>query len=309
MAVAGQFITVFKPRTYIAPKGTKLPSQYLDLDGAWPVGWIKIRNTANGVQVTPVNPHQDVASDENGVIATLPSGADTVNATWQSRTPEENLLKWIGGFAKREVSGVPEKRKLKFTAPVGTNGSVSIVLNGVLFSIAVTTAATTPAAVATAVAAGTFGTDWTAAVGTGVDNDSVIFTASGTNAISKRDGVYSYSPGSTGAAGTMTRIQAAAPAYDEFYLDPAEPNEFQVGLEGWAPAGTLRDEAVKVRVFMYNVQQTDNPQMHFRSTGSDGLLQPVATVRCLPGDIVPAMLEDTGIQKVDPKGRFSWMFI
>lgn len=301
MAVPGSFVTVLEPRTYIAPRFTKLPAMSLPLDSAWPTGWIKVQNTANGVQITFVNPHQDVTSDENGVIASLPSGADTINMTWQSRTPEDFLLRSIGGLVKVPTAARPQKETLTITGSATAGGNVSVTLQGITATIAVLTG-DTPTVIAGKIRAGTFPNHVVS--GTGAD---VVFTQITPALVTS---AAAFNPGATGATGGFASpaTQLYTKAFDELYLDPKASNEFMVGIEGEFAAGTLREEAGIIRVFGYNCQQTDNPQFALRSTGSDGLLQPVATVRCLPGEVTAAMLQDTGITQVDPKNRFSWFY-
>lgn len=306
MAVAGSFISILEPRTKVALPGTKLPAMGLDLDATWPTGWIPIQNTANGVQLTFVNPHQDITSDENGVIATVPSGADTINATWQSRTPEENLLKWIGGLALQVHLAAPQIETLTVTGGATASASVTVTLINTGVSVPVLSG-DTAAVVAGKIRAATF-TGWTVS-GTGA---SVIFTQTTPARIDEATNPNhaTFAPSTTGvvAAFSADPTQHYTPTFDEYYLDPSEKNEFMVGIEGEFEPGTLREEGGIIRVFFYNAQQTDNPQFALRKTGSDGLLQPVATVRALPGDVTPLQLAGTGITKIDPKKRFSWFY-
>lgn len=102
-----------------------------------------------------------------------------------------------------ETNAVAEVETLTVTAAVTADGNVTVTLDGAAKIIAVTTAATTPTAVATLIRAATF-PGWVTS-GTGV---SVIFTSStlGSKADPK------FLPGTTGAAGTfVTTTQGVRP--------------------------------------------------------------------------------------------------
>lgn len=305
MATPGQFITILEPNTFVGellPSPAVLPSRNLPVGDAWPTGWIPVQNTANGVQITPINPHQDVTSDENGVIATLASGADTINLTWQSRTPEERLVKWISGFAKRTTPAQNEQWELTVTAGVtGAGTTLNITLPGsTATTVTVAAADDLPSEVATKIIGAAYA-GWADAAGSTAAK--VLFTKDTAGAST---GTPVFDAGTTGVTASFLKTRDSFAAFDEFYLDPTENNEFMVGIEGTFQAGSLRETAGVVRIFAYRVQQTDNPQLAARTTGADGILQPVATVRCLPGDIQPAQLANTGIVTIDPKKRFSW---
>jgi hypothetical protein len=83
-----------------------LPSLKLALKAAWPTGWIKVPFSANGVNVTFVNPRVDIQADEVGILESVGSGADTINAAFQPRTPRMELLQYISGFRKAAFAAV-----------------------------------------------------------------------------------------------------------------------------------------------------------------------------------------------------------
>lgn len=97
---AGEKITMVKPKVYLAPPVTVLPSRELARDGAWPAGWSRYQNFVNGLTVTFNNPKEAFVTSDNGEIARFPNGQDSITIESTTRTPKMQFLKWINGFAK-----------------------------------------------------------------------------------------------------------------------------------------------------------------------------------------------------------------
>jgi hypothetical protein len=90
-------------RVYLAPRETKIPARNLPRvtdDSQVPAGWLRYQNWVNGLTVNFNNPMEPFPTSDNGIIATFPSGADSITITGTSRTPTMQFLKWKNGFAK-----------------------------------------------------------------------------------------------------------------------------------------------------------------------------------------------------------------
>src|SRR5215210_1255842 len=172
---AGEVITILEPKIWFsASVGTQVLPDLIDLPygDPWPSGWSKIPYTVNGAQWTFVNPKQDIPSDEVGILDTVPSGADTVNVTLQSRTPTMDLIQKIAGMFKATAASRTQVEELTFAGTATASANEVITLPGLApVSVAVTNT-NTSTQVATAVRAATF-TGWT----TGGTGSTVTFTA------------------------------------------------------------------------------------------------------------------------------------
>lgn len=307
----GHDITVFEPVVWFSPnQGTQvLPKRGLAYNADYPTGWIKIPYTANGVQITFVNPKQDINTDEIGVLKSVPAGTHTINVTLQARTPFKELVQKISSLKKTAYTTRAEVEVITFSAGVTTNGNITITLgNGVSATIAVTSASqSTPTALATAVAAGTF-TGWTTTANpTGYPVGTVLFTQSTPAFVT---GYPSFTPNATGAtaaAGSPSIVSDGYVAHDRYNLDPRINNYFLLGVDGHYNKDSFGDTGGRVRVLMYAVEQTDNPQFHMRTLGNDSLLQPTLTARCTTSvldattQLAPAGLTTSDVDEV---GRF-----
>ncbi len=299
-------ITQLKPNIWFSPllRTQVLPGADVDYGEDWPTGFEKIPFTANGLQWTIVNPVQDIPTDEVGVFRTLASGADTINATLQSRTPTQALIQRISGFFRQAAAARAEVRTLAISAGATAVGTVIVRLDGTDFPVTLTgTAPLTTDQVAGQLRAATY-TGWTT-TGTG---PSVIFTGATTG---PRKGTYSITNGTAaGVAGTFTRTVVGRKAFDRMTLDPDVENGFILGCDGVVKAGALKSTATHARMIAYYVQQTENPQLHARSNGADSLMQPTLTGRCLPEGIDKAVqLVGTGLDPaadVDKRGRWDF---
>lgn len=79
------------------------------------------------------------------------------------------------------------------------------------------------------------------------------------------------------------------PAHDIYKLE-AGSQPFMVGIEGNIQKNALTVGGGKVLAFGYNVMQTENTQLAFRTTGNDSIVQPSANVRCLPTTLDPTQV-------------------
>lgn len=304
-------ITQLKPNIWFSPlvKTQILPGVDVDYGEDWPTGFEQIPFTANGVQWTIVNPKQDIPTDEVGIFRTLASGADTINATLQSRTPTRDLIKRIAGFFMQQAAARAEVRTLNISAGASAVGTVIVTLNGTDFTVTLTgTAPLTADAVATQLRAATY-SGWTVS-GSGAN---VVFTGATTG---PRKGNYALANGTAaGVAGAYTRTTVGRRAFDRMTLDQDAETGFILGCDGIAKAGGLKSTATRVRMIAYYMEQTDNPQLHARTTGSDSIMQPVLTGRALPSGLNAAVqLVGTGLNgdpnagtlDVDKNGRFDF---
>lgn len=307
---AGRSITIAEPYIWFSPNpGTQvLPDIGLAYKADWPTGFVRIPFTVNGAQWTMVNPKQDIPSDEVGILDTVPSGADTVNVTLQARTPTADLIEKIAGFAKQVATARTHVETFTATSPSTGAGTVLVSLPGGPTNVSITLGATdTTTAIATAVRAASY-TGWTTS-GTGVN---VIFTAS---TAGSRSGSASFTLGTaTGAAGTFASpptVKGRA-GFSRYTLDPSVDNSFILGMDGKVAANSLTATGGRMRLIAYNAEQTDNPQLHMRTRGSDSLMQPVLTARCLNSVLASAQTTGTDIDPlvdVDQNGRFDFYLV
>ncbi len=305
---AGIEITQLKPNIWFSPlvRTQILPGADTDYAEDWPTGFEKIPFTANGLQWTIVAPQADIPTDEVGIFRTVASGADTINATLQSRTPSQSLLQRISSFTKQVAAARAEVRTLTVSAGATAVGTVVVRLNGADFTVTLTgTAPLTADQVATQLRAAAY-TGWTTS-GTGAN---VVFTGATTG---PRKGAYGIFNGTAaGVAGAFARTTVGRRAFDRMTLDPSADNGFILGCDGVVKAGALKSTACYVRMIAYYAQQTENPQLAARTFGADALLQPTLTARCLPGGVDRAVqLAGTGLDpatEVDDRGRWDFYF-
>lgn len=312
----GHDITVLEPIIYFSPNyGTQqLPKRGLPYGAAWPTGWIRIPYTANGAQWTFVNPKQDIGTDEVGVLKSIAAGTHTINVTFQARTPVIELIKKIASL--RTTAYTTRAEKVSATFATGATGSGSLVVtlpDGASATIGVTSGAqSTPALVATAVAAGTF-TGWTTTANpAGSPTGTVTFTQSTPAFTSGYPTITVASTGVTLALGSPSIVQDGYIAHERMVLDPSFENHFLIGMDGHYKKDGLRDVGGRMRAIAYAVEQTDNPQVHFRKLGNDALLQPTMTARCVTSVLDPTtQLAGSGltVAETDDDGRFDlWDF-
>jgi hypothetical protein len=252
-----------------------------------------------------VNPKQDIPSDEVGILDSVPSGADTVNVTLQARTPTMELIEKISGFAKQVAASRSHVTTLTITSASSANGNATVTLPGLApVTVALLSTDTTTAGVATKVAAASY-TGWTALA----SGSTVAFTKTAPGFAS---GTATYAGGTTTSAGTFAVTTSGRSAFERYTLDPSTDNSFIIGMDGKVPANSLRTTSGRMRLIAYNAEQTDNPQLHMRTRGSDALMQPVLTARCLNSLIDPTQLVGTdidGATDVDKNGRFDMYVI
>ena len=161
--------------------------------------WIRIpRNITTDNTYIPER-LADITGVVNGYQLSIKAGCDirSIRAVAETTT---------AGNITIGSTGTPEVSNLEVTAACSSNGNVDIVLNGVTFTKALTTAANTATLVATALRAFTY----TGYV-TGGSGVNVTFTS----IYAKTETDATYSAGSTGASGTMTTtIQGVNPNAD-----------------------------------------------------------------------------------------------
>jgi hypothetical protein len=105
---AGNQITVFRPKIYVADVGTVLPAMGLALGGTWPVGWKLVPYTEEGAVISPSAPKDDINADEvGGSIAVVPAGGSEINISFTTLTPDLDLFAWLSSFTKTAVAAVP----------------------------------------------------------------------------------------------------------------------------------------------------------------------------------------------------------
>jgi len=142
---AGEQITVFRPRIFVADVGSQLPALGLALGGAWPAAWKRIPHTEEGAVITPSAPKDDIVSDEaGGPIAVVPAGGAEINISFTTITPDLDLFAWLSSLKVTTRAAVtsgevaPAHKQLNLTAEgrqfmVGIEGEMddnSLVANG-----------------------------------------------------------------------------------------------------------------------------------------------------------------------------------
>jgi hypothetical protein len=129
---AGNQITVFRPKIYVADVGTVLPGMDVALGGAWPAGRKLVPYTEEGAVISPSAPKDDINADEvGGSIAVVPAGGSEINISFTTLTPDLDLFSWLSSFNKTTVAAVvgppafPEYSKLSLT-PEGRQFMIGI---------------------------------------------------------------------------------------------------------------------------------------------------------------------------------------
>ena len=308
---AGEVITILEPKIWFSPDvGSQVLPDLIDLPYGepWPTGWQRIPFTVNGAQWTFVNPKQDIPSDEVGILDTVPSGADTVNVTLQSRTPTMELIQKIAGMFKQTAAARAHVETLTITSTATGGGNIIISLPGGPANVStVVGASNTPTQTGDAVRANSASfTGWTVG-GTG---GTVTFTAT-VAGYRSGDASVSITAATQTAAFSVNPTTQGRSAYERFTLDPSVDNAFLLGMDGHFPANSIRAQAGKARMIAYKVEQTDNPQLHFRTRGNDALLQPVMTARCLNSTVQSAQVAGLtfGTPDLDKNGRIDLFII
>lgn len=133
---AGEQITVFKPRIFVADVGTVLPAMSLAYNGVWPTGWKQLAHTEEGAVITPSAPKDDIPSDESGgTIAVVPAGGAEINISFTLLTPDLDIFSWLSSMSNTLVAAVvgppayPAYRRLALTPEgrqfmIGLEGNV-----------------------------------------------------------------------------------------------------------------------------------------------------------------------------------------
>ena len=300
-----------------APSSTlTIPGLDVPYNGTWGAGWNKIVDTVTGVRATFRNPRVAVNSEERGRLGQLPSGDEGVTIAMQFVSIEMPLLQRISAMISNTIAARNHVATLSLTSGVGTNGTFSITLNGVVYSVAGATTASQGTAANLATYLRTPGNyspslpttgvnGWTLG-GTGSD---VVFTATDS---SSRSGSYALAPAATGVAGTFAQTAKGHGSADIMHLDKNAPMGIAIGFEGIAVAGSLFTGRRWIRGIAYHAENTANTEHPHGHTGLDAVFRPSATFECQPAVVIPsAALTGTDLTAdvLDPNKRFDYMFI
>jgi hypothetical protein len=318
LAVAGlrllsnRDVTFTEPRTWLAPKGTKVPPLDLPLDGDWNRDitdltnrWFVYDAYVNGVTRTYNNPKEDFNTSDLGTILRRPNGQDSVALASQTRRPSQRFLKWMNGLASAAKAATTAVFTYTVSGTPSGNGNIIVTLGGVAYTVPInstteTTAALVAAELGSAANYSPALTGWTVgAVGT-----LVTFTAAAVGAQTPTTVNVAGVPGLT--AGTLAAPTRGHGNIEAYWLDPFEDNDFMVGLEGWAVPGDDPDAPAKLMRWVgFNVSQSGNVANRDDWSGNDGNIQPPMALECQPISIPDEQLAGTGITRtiLDPKGR------
>ena len=313
---AGETFAVFKPITYWAPRGTAIPDRSVPYEGDWPSEWVRLYDTVNGIQATFRRPKGAVVSEERGRLGSIDTGDEGITFGLQAITPTMDLLQKISSLSKTSKAATAGVQTLALTAGVTTNGTFTITLNGVTYSVTGATTASqgTAANLATylKVAANytpslptTGATGWTL----GGSGSNVTFTAATSGA---RTGAYEITPGTTGVAGTFTQTTTGADITDIYALSTQVDTSFMLGFEGIATAGSLFSTRRWIRGIAYNVEATNNVEHAQRWKGVDAVFRPTMTLESYPAlstDLTAAIVgTDFTVAELDDDKRFNYFF-
>lgn len=322
---AGQTFLVAKGLAYWAPafdaagSATKWPSlnaPYGDAAAWSAAGFNRIMDTVNGIGLTFRNPRVAVNSEERGRLGQVAGGDEGVTVGMQLVSVEMPFLEKLSALIKATQAITTHVSTLTLTAGMSANTpQPSVTLNGVTYTLvgATSTTQNTAATLATfmrtasnyspVIPTGTAG--WTI---TGTGND-VVFTAGQGGA---RGGAYAFTPGASGAAGTIVATVVGYGATDFYHLDKNAPMGVAIGIEGVAPAGTLYSTRRYIRGIAYHAEQTANVEHRMAHTAIDAVFRPNATMECQPAiDIPSTSVLNTGVSltSLDPNRRFDYAFI
>lgn len=181
------------------------------------------------------------------------------------------LIQKIAALRKTAVSTRPEKIEIKFATPASGAGNVGITLPD-LATVNISVASSdTPAQLATKVGAAMF-TGWTVAVKSG-ETATVVFTKSPPGFVIGEASVTPNATGVTVTANYPKIVQEGHPAHEWYNLGPQRGERFPPWCDGHFGTNSLRETAGRTRMIAYNVEQTDNSQIHYKRLGADSLLQ------------------------------------
>lgn len=298
--MAGGKVTILRPIIRVAPVGSKLPANTVPAGGAWPAAWVQVENTEEGALITASVPKEDINSDENGTIAVVPEGADQINISFQSKTPEMSLIKYLSQLKEETVAGTYEVQTITATGAADAGGGTANVtlyqLNGQAKVYEVTLAALdTTSQVATKIAA---------AINADADRQ---WQASASSAIVTLTAKHyfdatqcTFTDVDSGVTATTATTTPGVFGYRRFSLDK-QGRTFMIGIEGTYEDDTLFDAGGMVRAFGYEVEQTEDSELSFRTRGADAAMSPVATVRCRKTNVSSTQLVATGITSTDDR--------
>jgi len=138
MAPAGTIYTIFKPKIYVAPVGTKLPKMSLAVGDPFSdatngdAAWKRVPHTEEGATITPTAPKDDINSDEaGGSIGVVPAGGAEITIGFTPITPDLDLFTWLASLAVEDYAaaaagvGTPAFKRLSLT-PEGRQFMVGI---------------------------------------------------------------------------------------------------------------------------------------------------------------------------------------
>lgn len=299
---AGDSPVISKPRLWIAPVGTALPSLTLGSYGNWPTGWLPVLGYTNGLTVTIQNPKAAIQTSDLGIIGYVGTGADGVQVQGQTKLPIASLMKYLNSFtevdkAVQAGSSVSEVRTITFATNATSAGVTTVTVDGYSQSVNVLNSGT-PTTTASAVSALTW-PGWTTVPTVG----AVAFTATGAGAHS---GTFSTSTTATGQTGSWATTTPGTQTAPQTYLWGPDPNqtqggtsEFMVGIEGVADAGSLYDAAKIMRFIAFRAQQGGNIANRWDHTGADAGMYPSLTLQALRHTLTAAQVNNTGLQLAD----------
>lgn len=301
----GETFVIIPSKLRWAPRFTKLPTMATRIGDPWPLGWVDILDTVNGIAVTHRAPKGAVNSEERKRIGSHPNQGGGTAIAFQALTYDDKFWNASNNLSQVAIPGQASKYQLAITSGATAAGNVSVVLDGIIFLIPIAATDTTPALVAAKIAAVAYA-GWGAVLGTGADTNKITFTSSTTG---PRRGAFSYAPAAgMGAAGTLTHTQLGHASYNSRYVDEDADHNIMIGFEGRVVAGSIFPVDTMIRGLGYNAENTQNGAGVFRHSGADSLQRPNLVMEALPEQLQPEQLELTGITPaaLDPERKFNY---
>lgn len=357
----GSNFTLAQPYLRWAPRGTAIPGLEVPYGTAWGGSWVEFTDTVSGLEVQNRNPRDPVFTERLERIGSVPAaagggggrgrgggrggggggggggrgggggggrgtagqGAGT-SVGFQIVHLVEDFWRISNKFSKFTIAAQPQIYSLTFLTGATSNGNLTMTLEGVTYTLPVTSAShSTPAAVATFARTGT---NWSpvlpAAGPTG-------FTLGGTGAnvtLQYGTNIYRRDPSTTlpyvntfAAGGTGVTVSTGDPSVTQYghagvhsnWVDRSNEFHFMLGFDAKFVAGSLFPVDTHIRGVLFRAENTMDGRDIYGWNGRDAVIDADVTCEAIPESFVDwpnlfSQLSKSGVTeaKVDQQKRF-----
>lgn len=335
---AGSTFALARPKLYWAPIGSPIPSLKVRYSDTWPAPWVRIQDTATGLQVMTRAPREGVFSEERERIGSVPAASGggggrgrggggggarrgggggggggggrggTSNASgtavaFQAITFDSDFWRLTNKYSKITVAAQLEIQTMTVATGATTSGTLTFTPDDgtAAISVPVLNTDSTASAIATKIRAATF-TGFT----TGGTGATVTLTAATTG----RQPNYTFAAGGTGVTlgvNEPTVTQMGHSGYNSNYIDRDVEFNWMLGFDGKVVEGSLFPDNTLLRGIMFKVENTQDGMDVWGYDGRDAVIDADVVLEALPADqLLSTQYVNSGVplSAIDPKKRF-----